>query len=441
MWQRLRNLWDTVRSSYWFVPGIVLAVMAAAAEGLTWIDGLLLVEGKELPDWVPRLRADVAEQLLLAVANASVALATLVFSITLIVLTLTTGNYGPRLMRRFMGDTPTQVVLGLYTGTLVYCLLVLRATASTGEDRFIPHLAVSGAMAIAIIDVLMLTYFVHHMSNSIHATSMLWAVSRDLDAAIDNIFPEELGDDEREIAPAGASRPSELAAHELHAQHPGYLRSVDADGLLALTIEHNLLVRLPRIGTFVGPVPIAIVQARTKPNAALQERLRECLFVGGSPTPVQDVRYSLDRLVEMAARALSPGVNDPFTAIACLDQAERALSRLAGRRFPSAERFDDDGTLRVVSDPPGFDELLTGAIDPIRQYGGGQLLVTKRLFEVLCTIAEHARTPDRRRAVHAAAERAWQTCLKAQTDDPALPMLETLYRRAITTGGRDKKPA
>jgi uncharacterized membrane protein len=162
----------------------------------------------------------------------------------------------------------------------------------------------------------------------------------------------------------------------------------------------------------------------------MQTQLRQLVVVGPSRTPLQDIEYSLDRLVEMAARALSPGVNDPFTAVACLDQAEHALSRLVRRRFPSHKRLDEDGCLRVIAAPVRFDELLIRTLDPIRQYGRGQWLVVKRLLEVLGTIARHAPTPGRRKAVRALIERAWQGCCDAEQNDPAMELLRPVYDRA-----------
>jgi len=432
--QRFLNFLETIRSNYWFVPGMVLVAMVIAAEGLIRIDRLLIDSAKDLPDWVPQLRPGVAEQMLLTIANASVALASLVFSITLIVLTLTAGNYGPRLIRRFLSDTPTQVVLGLYTGTLVYCLLVLRSTAAVGDERFIPHLAVLGAMVLAIADVMMLTYFVNHMSGSIHATNMIWSVTDELDSAIEELFPQELGEDEREVAlPRGSTCP-ETKPWMLEASRAGYLRGVDADGLMRLAKEHDLVISMPRIGTFVGPVPVAKVWRATEPDDELTDDLRVQFMIGQSRTALQDVVYSLDRLVEMAARALSPGVNDPFTALTCIDHFELAFSRLAKRQFPSAERFDDEDRLRIITDPVTFDHLLKRTFDPIRQYGCGQMLVSRRLLEVLGTIVRHARSAEHRDAALGAAMRVWQSCSRAQADDPLLPDLEALYQDVIGAG-------
>jgi len=431
--QRFLNLWDTVRSSYWFVPGIVLFLVTAAAEALIWLDRSMASTGKRLPEWVPQLRESVAEQLLLAIASASVSLATLVFSITLIVLTLTTGNYGPRLLRRFMGDTPTQIVLGLYTATLVYCLLVLRSTASVGEERFVPHLAVSGVMAIAIADVLMLMYFMHHVSGSIHVTSMLWSVSSELDSALEDVFPEELGEDERDVEEEQSRVTLQGEWRAVEALTPGYLRSVDADGLMRFAKQEDVVVRIPRVGTFVGSQALAQITSSGPLGEEAKSRLRQLFIVGNSRTPHQDVEYSLDRLVEMAARALSPGVNDPFTAISCLDQAEHALSRLARRRFPSPRRLDEHGHLRVIAASVQFDELLIRTLDPIRQYGRGQWLVIKRLLEVLGTVAGHTPTPARRRAVGALIERVWLGCCDAEQNDPAMKLLRPVYDRARET--------
>ncbi len=424
---RLINLWNVVRSSYWFVPGIVLAAMALVAEGLVRLDRALATSGKALPEWVPQLRPGVAEQMLLTIANASVAMASLVFSITLVVLTLTAGNYGPRLLRRFMSDTPTQIVLGLYTGTLLYCLLVLRSTAAVGDERFVPHLAVSGAMVVALADVLMLTFFVHHMSHSIHATSMLWSISADLDKSIDDLFPDDLGEDLRGEPHKPLPVLEGLPSHAVRPSRPGYLRAVDASGLMCLAKDNDLILSIPPIGAFVGPLPVAVVRTAKPLRDELLAEIRSQFIVGPSRTPSQDVQYSINRLVELGARALSPGVNDPFTAIACLDQAEVALSKLVRKTFPSAERFDDEGRLRVVASPLSMATVLSDVYDPIRQYGSGQMLVSRRMLQTLRTVMLNARVGARKAEVRSVTDRVWETVRLAQQNDPGLAELERLY--------------
>jgi uncharacterized membrane protein len=191
-------------------------------------------------------------------------------------------------------------------------------------------------------------------------------------------------------------------SHDIAAPHPGYVQAIDFDGLLRMAGENDYLIHLQlRPGQFVvAASTLAIVDSEEKFAEDLTEGITGAFIVGSHPTPEQDAEYSIHQLVEVAIRALSPGINDPFTAIACIDQLTSALCRLAGRRFPASSLFDDHGRLRLRLKPITYSGMLNASFDQIRQYGGASVAVTIRLLEGLTLIAGQSRRPEQRMALH-----------------------------------------
>lgn len=229
-----------------------------------------------------------------------IAIAGTVFSMTLVALSLALSQLGPRLLRNFMRDTANQVVLGTFVATFVYSLLVLRTIRRADEVAFVPHLSVSIGVRLALVSVGVLIYFIHHISVSIQADEVVARVGREPEDGIDRQFPSHLGQPVSASlsAPDQADLPASFAheARPVGAAADGYLQFIDADGLMDLTCQEDLLLCLER-------------------------------------TAAQDVEFSFHQLVEIAVRALSPGINDPFTAIACVVRARRRR-----RRSPSGRR-------------------------------------------------------------------------------------------------------
>jgi uncharacterized membrane protein len=303
-----------------------------------------------------------------------------------------------------MLDVSNQVVLGAFVAIYVYCLLVLGAIRGEEESEFVPYFSVTVGVALAILGLGVLIYFIHHVSTSIHAANVVASVGGEIDAAIDRLFPEPIGDEEpqdREAAPVPGG-PGE----RVPASCGGYLQAVDGDGLLGAAREAGAVVRLDcRPGDLiVEGGRIATVWPAADP--ALAERIHSALIVGVQRTSLQDLEFSIDQLVEVGARALSPGTNDPFTAINCIDRLCSALCRLAEREMPAAARRDDDGAVRVIARPWTFDGALDAAFNQLRQYGRGHAAVTIRLLEALEVLARRVRRPDDAAAVARHAEMA-----------------------------------
>jgi uncharacterized membrane protein len=391
---KLGKLWDSLHSSYWFVP----TLMAASAIALAFTMLTLDRAGKSGPieklAWIYTGGPDGARTLLSTIAGSMITVAGTAFSITIVALTLASSQFGPRLLRNFMQDTGNQVVLGTFIATFIYCLLVLRTVRGDDYNVFVPQISVTVGIVLAIASIGVLIYFIHHASTSIQAWHVITEVGSDLDKAIDRLFPQKIGYSEsgekrrwvEEIPPGFGKEASPILA-----THTGYLQAIDDDKLMKIAKSKDLLVRIKhRPGKFVVQgSELVRVWPGERVNETLTEQLNEAFILGKQRTEQQDVEFCVNQLVEVAVRAISPGVNDPFTAIRCIDQLSAGLCRLAEREFPSPYRYDDDNNLRVIVDPVTFAKLTDDAFNQIRQYSKPDVAVRIRMLEAIAVIATH----------------------------------------------------
>ncbi|MGQ9572227.1 MAG: DUF2254 domain-containing protein [Dehalococcoidia bacterium] len=375
----------------------------AISLGLIALDRAADYEPDEGLIWVYTGGPDGARILLSTIAGSMITVAGVVFSVTILTLSFASSQFGPRLLRNFMRDQGNQIVLGTFLATFIYSILVLR-TVRGGADDFVPYISVTFAIVLALASLGVLIYFIHHVSASIQADNIIAAVGRDLREAIDRLFPAGLG--------YGSPGPEsgkeqdlpesfEQEAQPIAAEASGYLQAVDNDGLIVLATERDLLLRLERRpGDFVGQEAVlASVWPAGRIDEEVVHGIRQAFILGTRRTPVQDVEFAIDQLVEIAVRALSPGVNDPFTAMTCVDHLGAALTRMVERPIPSACRYDEGGKLRVIADVSTFAGIVDAAFNQIRQYARCSASVTIRLLETIAEVATHASTNAQREVV------------------------------------------
>jgi uncharacterized membrane protein len=438
MWQHVCNIWEKVRTSYWFVPVLLCAIAAGAAQAAVHVDREYAEHWRSI--WlgriIPRVQPASAQSILRMIGSTSITVAGVVFSITIAALTIASVQFGPRLLRQFMRDRATQVVLGVYVATTLYCLLVLRTLTSLEHGEFAPRLGVFGALLLAVAELFILIFFIHHISVCIQAESVVDRATEEAMATIARLYPAEpRGDAGHPPLPDGFSDRS-IA---INSDVCGYVRRVDLAQLAALACEHDRLITHVAAGRFVLNDELARVYPGDGLPQGLAEQIRAAFVLGNTRSPTQDIRYTIDRLVEVAARALSPGTNDPFTAVACIDRLGVVLGTLAGRPLVNGVVRDSAGTPRVFGAPPDFEKLLSYAFDAVRQYAGEHLIVIAAMLEVLARIAGAAK-PERRAAVKRLAERTWDTCRAAQADDPSLPDLRRAFERVLAAAAGGNNP-
>jgi len=386
----LRNVWESLTSSLWFVPSIMTFLALCLAFASIALDDAL----NGTIGWAYGGGPEGARDLLAAIAASMITVAGVSFSVMIVALTLASQQFGPRLLRNFMRDTGNQIVLGTFIATFTYCLIVLR-TIRSAESEFVPHVSVTLAIVFALASLGVLIYFIHHAAVSIQAPELIAMVANDVETGIKRLFPEELGrpaEEDEEKLSEPSLRDFEAHGRAIPAATTGYVQSIANDSLMAVAKQNDLVLLLKcRPGDFIiDGEELAKVRPEDRIDEEVTGKIQRAFVYGNQRTHLQDLEFSLQQLVEVAVRALSPGVNDPFTAINCIDRIAAALSLLAQRSFPSPFRHDEGGSLRVIAKPVQFAEVLNATFDPIRQYGRSSPLVTLRLLEAISRITKRA---------------------------------------------------
>jgi uncharacterized membrane protein len=429
---RLASYWDALRSSFWFLPLVMAVGAVALAFGSVALDAALPDGDWRTNGWIYSGGADGASAVLGAIAGSMVTLAGLVFSLTLVVLSLASQQFGPRLLRNFMRDTTNQVVLGTFVATFLYCLLVLRTVRRVDESPFVPHVSVTLGVLLAVASLIVLIVFIHHVAVSIQADEIVARVGAELTEGIDHLFPEEIGEGPSKQAGVALPEHFDRDAAPVPSAADGYIQFVDGDALLALAAREGMIFRVERRpGDYViADAPLVVGWPAAKVDEGATSRVNAAFVFGNQRTPAQDLEYPIRQLVEIAVRALSPGINDPFTATACIDRLASGLSRLARRETPSAYRFDDAGMLRVVAAPTTFPAALDAAFDQIRHYGRNSPVVLVRLLEALAAIGEFVRRPEDAAAARRQIESV-AACVDPATQEADRARIEAGARAAL----------
>lgn len=397
---RLLNYWERLSSTFWFLPGIMVIAAAILAFSLVALDGVLKIEEVNFLTWLLYTGgAEGTRGLLTAIAGSMVAVASTVFSITIAVLMLASSNYGPRLLRNFMRDTGNQVVLGTFVATFLYSLIVLRSVRANSDNtnEFVPHFATTFAILSAVASIGVLIYFIHHITVSLQASTIVAGVRSDLQGTIDRIFPTRIGHDVSEDkAHKGTNNIPEnfdRESYPIKASGSGYIQTIDNKAILKITTEHDIIVQIHlRPGNYVVQgSALARVWPDDHISDELSKQINKAFTLGKQRTMTQDVEFGILELVEIALRALSPSLNDPFTAVMCINQLSTVLCELADHDFPSRYRYDDQHKLRVIADPPTFEQLTNVAFDQIRQNGKSSVMVLSQLLFALAVIAARVR--------------------------------------------------
>jgi uncharacterized membrane protein len=434
MGNRLARAADLVRGSFWFLPGVLLVASAVLATLVLQADrahdgtwGGLLYNGGP----------DGARVLLGTIAGSMVTVGTTVFSITMVALTLASSQFGPRMLSNFLRDRGNQLTIGLFIAVFLYSLLVLRAIPN--EPAGVPNLAVSLALLLASAALMVLIYFIHHIATSIQVMNLVQLLADDLRRGLDSTLPPA----DAAAQTGGEARPAVSGSgYAVAARGSGYVQLVDDEVLMAAATEHDLLVELVvRPGRFaVEGTPVAWVWrvgGGSPPDARIIEGLAAAVAVGPRRSVVQDVEFPLRQLVEVALRALSPGINDPVTATACLNQLSVALCAVADRPMPPATRADESGTTRLVQvDPVTFPRLVAVAFDQIRQAASGHVVVHLHLLEALTRVAGRTRHPDRIAALRHQGDLVWERAGQVVAQAADLEVVRGRYDALLTATAR-----
>lgn len=376
---RVRKLLSDLADTFWLVPGIMVLAGIIAAIALVWVDRSGLIPHWMLDGaWLYNGGATGARTLLGAVASSMIGVAGTVFSITIAALSLAAGQMGPRLLRNFTSDRGNQLTLGALLGTFSYALMVLRSVRTPDEGGFVPHIALSFSILLACICVGMLVYFVGHMAGRINVDTVIELVSEDVRSAI-----HRLTFDEAQVPPPKIDDwPDGVTISD---KRHGYLQHLDDEGLAEWAAGHGVIIRLlVRPGDYIFPgAPMAVVSA---PADGADKAIRNATALGPRRVGAADLQFSVRQLVEVAVRALSPGINDPHTAISVLDRLGGALCELVPLHMATGA-FYRDGQAALIVPAHDYDGIVDAMFHMIRQSAEGNAAVLIRLLEVLTAVA------------------------------------------------------
>ena len=403
---RLLNYLENFRSSFWFVPSILMFSAVAGAFLMVNLDAQVELTILEAFPFL-ELSPSAARSILSSIVGAMISSTGVVFSMTIVALSLASSQFGSRLIRTYRSRRSTHFTLGIFVSTSLYCILVLASIRDT-DLVFVPLLSVGLGILLTLVCLSTLIYYIHDMSYAIQASSVISKSASDLHNATQRLFPTKIGEAKVEASdgqPAVDESDLQQTAEGLGEplwtvlceKQVGYVQAIENESVLKLARKHDLVIRLLlRPGDFVyhgreiaNVYVCSAAKTSIEDDEKVQGEVRACLIVGTNRTPTEDIQYAFNEIVEIAVRALSPGINDPFTAINCVDRIMAALCELKEYEAPSQYRADEEGALRVIADCVPFETCYENSLGVIEHYASNDPMVLKRIQEASEVLAAH----------------------------------------------------
>jgi uncharacterized membrane protein len=406
----IRQIMYAMRGGFLVRPLLISLVLGGAGMTLSSLEESF----PALSDWVPDLlfpsRSDpqIAQVMLGTTASSIMTVVSIVFAILLMTLTLASMQFSPRILVSFVKDRATQWTLGIFLGTFLYCLCALPAARSSPHP-FAPVATVTGGLVLALASVIGLIFFIHHISQAISVTHIVDRIARETEDVIDDLMPYPMLNADRWRRSTIEAQGNEFAVASITS---GYIRYIDTKRLLALAKAYRLRVRvLRRVGHFVPEgVRLFSVSREDRLSAERSAELLAAFDIGPTRTLQQDVEFGILQIVDIALKAISPAVNDPTTAINCIDQLGCVLIRWASREPPASVLYDPPHVARLIIPWIGFAGLLDTAVEQIRHYAVSDVSVSLRLLRALDDVASTLDGVERRAEIVARAQRILDGC-------------------------------
>jgi uncharacterized membrane protein len=434
--------WEALRTTFWFVPTVLVAVATIMFVATFAIDVAAYYHHVQLPFWLSIGGANAGRDVLIAIAAAIITTVGVVFSITILALTLASQQFGPRMMRNFVRDIGNQFTLGIFVASFVYSILALGSITSYPHPHFVPRLCIAVAEALLLLDLAVLIYFINHIAGSIQLPAVIAGIAHDLDVAIDSEFPasgQEAMTSARDLRNT-LQQPDELLdaldrrGGAVLAASSGYLQFVGYAQLTKIARLLDATIRLDyRPGHFiVAGQPIAKVfpQGAAK---QVEAALAKAHVTGPHRTLMQDPVFAIDQLVEIAIRALSPAVNDTFTALTCLDWLSAGLCRLSERELASDIFRDEDGRIRLVDAGWSYERMISRSFSKIRQAAVGMPAVLIRMLDTIRVVANSTTTSSQRDALAEQAAMIMRSAERSVVEADDLNDIQRRFDAAMTS--------
>jgi len=380
----IEKFWAAVVTSFWFVPGIGMVVAILLATALLSVDHANPGWTTSPPSILYRGGAQAARTLLNVITGSLITVTGVIFSVTIVAVQLASSQYTPRVLRNFTSDHGNQATLGIFIGTFAYAVAVLRTITETGDGtpQFVPRLAITVGVGLLLLCLATLIYFVHHVATELRVTRIIDTIESETMVNVHVLFPEHLGR-AADVTPPDP-RAAERHADVVTACEAGYVQAVSDSALFALA-DHGRMVlgMFPLIGEYVlQGRPLVAVESEAPLDDELRAAIRAAFLLGPERTRQQDVEYGIVQISDIAVRALSPAINDPTTAVRCIDRLAELLVALGTREAPCTHRTRD-GVVHIVAPFTSFERAVRLAFGNIRHYGADCPAVAERLLRVL----------------------------------------------------------
>jgi uncharacterized membrane protein len=434
----LISYWENIKTSFWFIPVLMVLAAIGLSFYLIHLDSQYHFEPVWYFDLLVTQDVDSARSILSTIAGAMLNVTSIVFSITLVALTLASSQFGSRLLRNFMNDRLIQTVLGAYIATFIFCLLILRVVdEGNGADGFIPNISIFVTLVIALANIFLLIAFIHHVAILIQADHIISDVGEKLNESIKKIFPYQIGHQNLEQSEKFLDEFIRKIPYKnyVNIEESGYLQLINGSNLLKFASDKNLILVVHfRPGDLIVKGS-ELVQVHSHIMLREEERaeIRKSFVIREKRTPTQDAQFAINQLVEVIARALSPGINDPFTAITAMDNLISNLSELADAPFPSQYRFDKDKNLRLVFKVLDFEGMMDAAFNQVRQYGSSDAAILIRLMEGLSIIKQFTKIEERTEVILKHARMTMRAGERGLEEEEDLKNLRSRYQKVLKT--------
>lgn len=377
---RLKRYYENLVTSYWFVPGIMAIVSLFLVPFVLSLQSYKLIPDNPLFRSLVAIGPNGARSILSTIASSSIGTASVVFSVSIVALSLTASQFGPRLLKNFLAQNTAQFAYGTFIGTFLYSLLSLSVIPNTTADVRVPYLIVVVAIVLGALSFGVLIYFIQYTVTFMQASNVIHNTS----SSLHKIFGELPDINKGEHVAINIKKPKYTHHFNFLANRTGYVQAIDYQRLIEIADEHDCLMEIhiaPGDFLIYQQMVITIHSEQQGLDSEIRNNILEQIIVGRSKTATQDMQFAVEQIVEVAVRALSPGVNDPITAINCIDQLSAALSLVAQKELPGSTKLNSQGLLRLIVPKISYDDLIRHCFNQIRQHGATDSAVIIRLME------------------------------------------------------------
>ena len=432
---KISQHWFNIRNSLWFIPSVMAISAVILAFLLLEIDANITYKNIPFEWFIYGGNREGARSVLTTIATSMVTIAGVTFSITLVALTMASAQFGPRLLRNFIADKGNQMVIGTFISTFIYSLIILLTIKGTGDDEFIPKVSVIFGFLLSIFSLGIIIYFLHHVSTSIQADYVIKSSFGEFKTLADDYFlDEEPGEADTNVAEVAEDLQRMYQYKKgIDFQENGYIQIIDYDGLLKWARKHSLVVVLNiHAGDFATiHQNFAYLYCTGELPTDIENQFMNFLVIGYQRTPNQDIQFSLKQIVEVGVRALSPGVNDPHTAITCIHWLGAALSIIAVKYWRSCIQKDDDGNIRLIKKQNSYQHLADSCFDHLRLYAKSNIFVTIEILMIIKQVVYIAKNADFKKVLRSKATVIYSEIKRFDYEETDIKAAEEIYRQVM----------